>query len=258
MDRSLRLHVEPDFRDPILVLAFDGWNDAGGAATHAAQYLVEGLASAPLAEIDGEEYYDFTVRRPEVRVEGGERLIEWPVFPFRYADVGGRCELLTGIGTEPHLRWRRFCDDVEWLVERFAVRRVVLLGAYLADVLYSLPVQVTGYSSPPERMSELGLTASAYEGPTGIVGVLQERLTARGCDVASLWAGLPHYIHLSPNLRGSLALVQQVTRWVDLPVDQAPLQREAAEFETEVSKLVASDPALAEYVRELKKRGFAQ
>ena len=258
MASSLTLHVEPDLQEPVLLLAFDGWNDAGSAATHAARFVEEGFASAPLAEIDGEEYYDFTVRRPEVRLDDGVRAIDWPVFPFRYADVGARGTLVTGIGSEPHLRWRRFCGELETLVERLGIRRVILLGAYLADVLYSLPVEVIGSSDPPALLEGFDVSTSSYEGPTGIVGVLQARLGALGCEVVSLWAGLPHYIHLAPNLRGALALVQEVVRVTELPVDVSPLERAAAEFETEVAKLVASDPALAEYVRELKKRGFAQ
>ena len=133
-----------------------------------------------------------------------------------------------------------------------------MLGAYLADVLYSLPVRVTGTGDGTQRLEEIAVEPSAYEGPTGIVGVLAERFREEGLETISLWAGLPHYISVTPNPRGTLALVQKVAELLDLPVDQAPLERAAADFETQVSRLVAEDPALAEYVRQLKRREFAQ
>jgi len=138
------------------------------------------------------------------------------------------------------------------------VRRVVLLGAFLADVLYSRPVRVSGFGSKDALPAELAIQPTGYEGPTGIVGVLGSRLVEAGFETVSLWAGLPHYIGVSPNPRGTLALVQKTCQLLDLPVDQQPLERSAAEFEARVAQLVASDPALSEYVRELKKREFAQ
>src|SRR5262249_46901423 len=144
------------------------------------------------------------------------------------------------------------------LARRLRVRRAVLLGAFLADVLYSRPVRVSGFGSPGALPAELAIQPTGYEGPTGIVGVLGSRLLEAGVELASLWAGLPHYLGVSPTRRGTLALVQKAAQLLDLPVDQGPLERSAAEFETRVSQLVASDPALSEYVRELKKREFAQ
>jgi len=259
MAGELRLDVMPDFTSASLLLAFEGWNDAGEAASSAARYLAEALSGAPLGRIDGEPYYDFTVQRPEVRIDGtGVRRIEWPAIGFRYAVVPERCELVTGVGPEPHLRWRSFGGDVLALARRIRARRVVLLGAFLADVLYSRPVRVTGFATPGALPPELSVQPTGYEGPTGIVGVLASRLMDEGFETVSLWAGLPHYIGVSPNPRGALALVQKTCRLLDLPIDQGPLERQAAEFEGEVSRLVASDPALSEYVRELKKREFAQ
>jgi hypothetical protein len=259
MPGELRLEVMPALSAPALLLAFEGWNDAGEAASGAVRYLAEALAGAPLGTIDPELFLDFTVQRPEVRLDaGGVRRIDWPAYAFRYAVVPGRCELVTGLGAEPHLRWRAFCDEVLELARRIGARRVVLLGAFLADVLYSRPVRVSGFGSAGALPPELGVEPTGYEGPTGIVGVLSSRLIEAGFETASLWAGLPHYIGVSPNPRGTLALVQKTCQLLDLPVDQQPLERSAAEFEGRVSQLVAADPALAEYVRELKKREFAQ
>lgn len=259
MTRALRFHVKPDLRDPILILAFEGWNDAGEAATRAVRYLAEALQTVPLAEIDPEEFYDFTVHRPVVRLdEGSVRHIEWPSYEFRFGSLASGTEILTGVGAEPHLRWRGFCDEVMSLVEDLGIRRVVLLGAYLADVLYSLPVGVTGFASTPGLMERFSIEPTGYEGPTGIVGVLASRMSDAGIETVSLWAGLPHYIAATPNSRGILALVHKATQVLEFRVDEGPLQRAAADFEGRVAELVASDPALAEYVKDLKRREFAQ
>lgn len=255
----LRLHVQPDLRDTSLLLAFEGWNDAGEAASSAARFLADAMQGAPLAELDPEEFYDFTVNRPRVRQgAGGARLLEWPSVGFRYGAGCDERALVVGVGPEPHLRWRRFADEVVALAQRFGVRRAVLLGAFLADVVYSRPVRVSGFASKPEWNLRLALEASGYEGPTGIVGVLADRLGREGVEVVSLWAGLPHYIEASPNPRGALALVQKASVFLGMPVDELPLRSAAAEFEERISALVASDPALSEYVRALKKREFAQ
>lgn len=242
-----------------MVLAFDGWNDAGAAASSALSFIGEAIQSVPLAEIDPEEFYDFTVNRPEVSLsDGNKRHIEWPTMRFRYGSIDAAREVIIGTGFEPHLRWRSFCECVIGLARDLEVKRVVMLGGYQADVVYSQPVQVTGFASDPQLLERVGVRASGYEGPTGIVGVLGERFEREGLEVASFWAGLPHYIRVSPNPRGALALVQTLTTFLDFRVDEEPLQRVAAEFEERISDLVANDSELSEYVKQLKRRDFAQ
>lgn len=259
MNEPLRIHVEPTLTDPSLVAAFEGWSDAGESATSAVRYVAAAIQSVPLAEIDGEDFLDLTVRRPYVRfAPDGTREIDWPATRFRYGSPDSARELVVVQGIEPHLQWRRYCELFVELVKRWKVRRVVLLGAYVADVVYSRPVGVTGFASAEHLLEEIGVTASAYEGPTGIVGVLGEALRADGIELLSLWAGLPHYISASPNPRGALALVQKLTESMGIVVDEDPLRREAAQFEEKISALVASDPELTEYVRQLKRREFAQ
>jgi proteasome assembly chaperone (PAC2) family protein len=256
---ALRLTVRPELRDVQMVLAFEGWNDAGQAATSAVQFVDRCIRSAPLAELDCEEFYDFTVCRPTVsRGEGGARVIEWPHTRFRFGSIDDSREIVVGWGSEPHLRWQRYCDLVAELVQTLGVHRVVLLGAYLADVVYSRPVDVTGFSSSPALLESLRVPNSDYEGPTGIVGVLADRLRLDGVEVLSLWAGLPHYISASPNPRAALALVRKLAECLDLKLDAEPLRLEAARFEERISTLVADDPELGEYVRQLKRREFAQ
>ena len=253
------MFVRPALRDASLVLAFDGWNDAGEAGSTAVAFLERELHTVPLAEIECEDFLDFTVTRPNVSLsDEGRRSIEWPKIAFRFGSADASREIVLGTGPEPHTRWRGCCEAVAELARNAGVRRVVLLGAYLADVVYSRPVSVTGFASSPDALAALDVTSSSYEGPTGIVGVLAEHLAAEGFEVISLWAGLPHYINASPNPRGALALVQKLVEFLDLKLDLEGLAREAAEFEERVSQLVASDSELGDYVRALKKREFAQ
>ena len=259
MGDALRFEVEPQLHDPCMIAAFEGWNDAGEAATSALRYLAAAIRSVPVAEIDGEEFLDFTVRRPLVRFgAGGARVIDWPGTRFRFGAADPARELVVAHGVEPHVQWRRYCDLFAAVVARLRVRRVVLLGAYVADVVYSRPVGVTGFASEMGLLESIEVMPSSYEGPTGIVGVLGERLQRDGVEVMSLWAGLPHYISASPNPRGALALLQKLDVCLKLGVDLEPLRREAATFEEKISALVAADPELSEYVRQLKRREFAQ
>jgi proteasome assembly chaperone (PAC2) family protein len=256
---GLEMHVSPSLREAPLVMSFEGWNDAGEAASAALRFVDRAIQSVPLAEIDGEEFIDYTVHRPMIRMADDEtQIIEWPRVEFRYGSVDATRELVVGLGVEPHLRWHRFVDLIAEFASRLRIRQVVLLGAYVADVVYSRPVGVTGFASRPEVLSELGVLPSRYEGPTGIVGVLADRLRRDGVEVASLWAGLPHYINAAPNPRGALALVQKLTALLGIKLDEEPLRCEAAAFEQRISNLVAADPELCEYVRQLKRREFAQ
>ena len=253
------MHVQPELRDPALVLAFKGWNDACQAASMALDFVNEALQTVPLADIDPEEFYDFTVERPVVRFAGDEkRSLSWPNNQFRFGPIDGDRELIVGVGVEPHLRWRRYCESMVGLALDSGVQRVVLVGAYLADVVYSQPVSLTGFSTDPTVLPTLGVSASRYQGPTGIVGVLADAFEQEGLSVTSLWAGLPHYIDAAPNPRGALALLQKLTECLDFRIDEAPLRDQAADFEEKISTAVASDSELMEYVRQLKRRNFAQ
>lgn len=264
IEGPLRFHVRPALRDAALLIALEGWNDAGEAATTAVRFVANELGAAPLAEIDAEEYFDFTVRRPFSVVEDGvARGLEWPATRFGYSaarphgQLAGR-DLVTCSGVEPHLRWRDWSDHVLSLVDALGIQRVLLLGAFLGDVLYSRPVDVTGVASDAALLRELAVEPVRYAGPVGMIGVLGQRLRDRGCQVAGLWAGLPHYIEVTPNARGSLALLERGLPFLGLDIDLAPLRQAARECEERSSAMVVGDPELSEYVRELKRREFAQ
>lgn len=260
----LRFLVRPTLRDPALLLALEGWNDAGEAATTAVRFVADAIGGAPLAELDPEEYFDFTVRRPLVHVEDGvARGLEWPLCRFRFgaapAVAGGEpSDLVTCAGVEPHLRWRDWSDHVLELVDSLKIRRVVLLGAFLGELLYSRPVEVTGVASDAALLTALGIPPVRYVGPTGMIGVLGQRLRDRGCRVAALWAGLPHYVEVAPNPRGALALLERALPFLGVRLDLEPLRAAARECEDRISAMITGDPELSEYVRELKRREFAQ
>ncbi len=259
MNEVLRWQVRPQLRDPLLVLAFEGWNDAGESATTAARYLAEQIGAAPLAEIDPELFFDFSVRRPLVTVEDGVVTdFEWPLSRFLYAAADEAHELVIGIAIEPHLRWRLFADQILTLVDQLQIRRTVMLGAYLADVLYSRPVGITAVASDAALLERHGLEATRYEGPTGVIGMLGHMLRERGVEMLALWAGLPHYIHVTPNPRGALALLERAEPILDVKLDLDPLRAAARECEQSMSQMVSGDAELSEYVRELKRREFAQ
>lgn len=253
------MHVQPILGEPTLILAFEGWNDACEAASLALGFINENLRGVPLADIDPDDYYDFTVLRPEVQYRAGRSgPVAWPVNEFRYSVSEEGLELITGMGIEPHMRWRSYCETIVELAVDMGVRRCLLLGAYLADVVYSQPVIVNGFSSDPDLLERFEVEPTNYEGPTGIVGVLSNALQDEGVEVLAFWAGLPHYISATPNPRGALALLRKVSQYLDFPFDLQKMKEDALRFEEEISKVVAADDDLTEYVKDLKRREFAK
>jgi proteasome assembly chaperone (PAC2) family protein len=256
----LRIEGSTDLRRPIVILAYAGWNDGGEAATTAIAHLLETFSATKLSTLVTEKFVDFTVVRLHVRPrDGGRREIRWPDHEFfAIRAETGDFDLVVGLGVEPHLRWRAFSAEIVELVRRVDARLVILLGAFLEEVIYSQPIQVVGASTDLELSSKLGLSPSRYEGPTGIVGVLGETIAHAGTPTLSLWARLPHYVQASPNSRAALALLQRIESATGLPIDKKSLETAAATFDQEVSEAIAADPQLSAYVRELKRRAFSQ
>lgn len=244
----------------MLLLAYAGASDAGESATGAVRFLLDQLSVSNLARIEMEEFLDFTVARPHVRLHDGNRQeIVWPNHEFFSVRMDSQpTDLVVGLGIEPHLRWKAYSRYILEFVRSIGARMVVLLGAYLDDVIYSQPVQVAGFSASPDLSSEFHLGVSTYEGPTGIVGILSHMLSEAGVPALSLWARLPHYVTTTPNWRGALALLHGVERVTELPLDLSSMESMAAEFDVTVSELIGGNPQLSAYVRELKKRAFSQ
>jgi proteasome assembly chaperone (PAC2) family protein len=244
----------PELRAPVMVCAFRGWNDAGEAATAALSYIRGSFEARTVAEIDPEDFYDFTAVRPSVKLtEGSMREIEWPENSFSVAPVpGAEGDLVMLQGVEPSLRWRRFTDDVVTTARDLGVRMVITLGALLADVPHSRPVAITGITSDKALVERLGFEPPSYEGPTGIVGVLQQVCAEAGLPAVSLWASVPHYVAASPNPKVALALVRAFEGTAGLAVDGGELESAAEDYERQVTAAVASDPEVKAFVERLE------
>jgi len=244
----------PDLDDPVLVAAFEGWNDAGEAATGVVEHLEESWQAVPLGKIDPEEYYDFQVNRPHVSVdETGVRSLDWPttrVSLARPAGVGRDVVLVRGI--EPNMRWRGFCAELLAAVHDLGVERIVTLGALLADVPHTRPVPVTVSTSDEKLAKSLGLEPSRYQGPTGIVGVLQDAARRDGLVATTLWAAVPHYVAQSPCPKATLVLLRRIEDLLNLPVPLGDLPDEARAWQHGVEELATEDPEIADYVRRLE------
>jgi proteasome assembly chaperone (PAC2) family protein len=248
----IRIDRHPDLTDPALVAAFRGWNDGGEAATGAVAYMRDRWEAQPLAELDPEEFYDFQVTRPTVRlIDGVTRQIEWPEARFVHARAGGR-DVVLFLGIEPNVRWRTFTEVIVGLVRELEIRTTVMLGAFLADVPHTTPTPVTGSAGDEARAAELGLSTSRYEGPTGIVGVLHDAFAKAGLPSASLWAAVPHYIPGGPNPKAARALVEKATAFLGVPIETDTLERAGASWQTQISSQVEENAELAGYVRQLE------
>jgi predicted ATP-grasp superfamily ATP-dependent carboligase len=256
MTDELRIDSQPRLERPVLIAAFRGWNDGGQGASLAGAYLARAWAAIEFASIDAENFYDFQATRPMVSlIDGYQRQIEWPENTFMYAPLpGAGRDAIILLGVEPNLRWRTFCDHVTALAKRFDVDFVVTLGSLLADVPHTRPAPVTGSATDPDLIESLGLQASRYEGPTGVVGVLHDACTQAGLKSASLWAAVPHYVSLTPSPRAAKALVDRLAELLKADVDTEELDEAAEAYQQQVSEAVAADEETSAYVQELERR----
>ena len=253
---SIQRHGQISLRDPVLIAAFRGWNDAGDSASFAADHLVRVWAAEKIASIDSEEFYDFQAVRPQVHLEDGlTRKITWPqneIWAARRTDSDRDALIL--VGTEPNLRWKTFSKLIVQVAQEHGANLVLTFGALLSDVAHSRPVPITGTAADPELVDRLHLTRSQYEGPTGIVGVLHDAFAAAGVDSASLWAAVPHYLAVTPNPKAALALVKKAGELTGVAADVEDLERATITYEKRAGELVAADDDVQAYVRLLEQR----
>jgi proteasome assembly chaperone (PAC2) family protein len=245
----------PDgLRAPAMVCAFQGWNDAGDAASSAVSFLASSLQARRFARIDSEEFYDFQSNRPSVQFnDENEREIVWPAVEVLEATAPrAPRDLVLVQGVEPSLRWRSFTGHIVDLAEALGVQVVVSLGALLGDVPHTRPVSMSGHATDPALMERLGMQGSTYEGPTGIVGVLHAACAQAGLPSASLWAGVPHYVAAAANPKAALALVRRVEGLIGVSVDVSELESAAADYERQVGLAVQSDPDIQAFVERLE------
>jgi predicted ATP-grasp superfamily ATP-dependent carboligase len=245
----------PDgLRAPAMICAFQGWNDAGDAASSAVSFLASSLQARRFARIDSEEFYDFQTNRPSVQFnDENEREIVWPAVEVLEATAPrAPRDLVLVQGVEPSLRWRSFTQHIVELAEALGVQVVVSLGALLGDVPHTRPVSMSGHATDPALMERLGMQGSTYEGPTGIVGVLHAACAQAGLPSASLWAGVPHYVAAAANPKAALALLRRVEGLIGVSVDVSELESAAADYERQVGLAVQSDPDIQAFVERLE------
>ncbi|HEY8480329.1 MAG TPA: PAC2 family protein [Spirillospora sp.] len=245
----------PELVDPVLVAAFEGWNDAGEAASGVIAHLESAWEAVPVAELDPDDYYDFQVTRPIVEMADGEtRGITWPTTRVSWARLSSGRDVVLVHGIEPNMRWRSFCRELIAIMMELGVRKVVLLGALLADSPHTRPVPVTGAASEARLVDTLHLEPARYEGPTGILGVLQDACTKADFEVVSLWAAVPHYVAQPPSPKATLALLRRVEDLLDVTVPLGELPEEARAWEHGVNELAEEDSEVADYVRTLEEQ----
>ena len=259
MNKYIDLERRPELERPVLIAGFTGWNDAAEAASTAVSTVGQASEAERFGRFDGEEFFDYQTTRPQIRlVEGVTRTVEWPENGLSATGasveaLGGRGAVLLS-GPEPNFRWRAFSQAVVDLARELDVRLVITLGALLADVPHSRPVSVAANAQDPSLVENLGLSASRYEGPTGVTGVLHRYCAGEGLPAVSFWASVPHYLPSVPSAPAALALLQNLSKLLGGSFDTAHLERASEDYQRQVSAAVAQDSDLASYVSMLEER----
>lgn len=255
----MEIYKIPALRDPVMIIAFSGWNDAAEAATMAVEHVLSGwqheeINPELIADVDSEEFYDFQVNRPQVSIDSSKiREISWPttqVFGLVVPSMARDFVIVSGV--EPSMRWKTFTTDLLDLADDLEISLVITLGSLLADAPHSRPITVTGTGASPQIAEKLGVVLSTYEGPTGILGVIHDGCTRRGVDAISLWAAVPHYASNAPSPKATLALINSLEDFLDLSIPLGDLVQESEEWEREVDELAGQDVEVAEYVKALE------
>jgi len=257
----VEIHNIPLLRDPVMIIAVTGWNDAAEGASGAVDHLLsawqekdDDVVPQLIADVEAEEFYDFQVNRPQVSIDDSSiRKITWPGTQiFGIAVPSMKRDLVIVTGVEPSMRWKRFTSDLLDLADDLEVTLVVTLGSLLADSPHTRPITVTGTGAHPHIAERLGVSVSRYEGPTGILGIIQDGCMRRGIDAISLWAAVPHYAAGSPSPKASLALINSLEDFLEISIPLGSLAIDSEEWEKSVDELAAEDADVAEYVRALE------
>jgi proteasome assembly chaperone (PAC2) family protein len=244
--------ARPELSEPIVICAFAGWNDGGEGATAAARAVRDQWGARRFASIDPEEFYDFQVHRPTVRlIDEDTRRVDWPSNDFWWARVGER-DVVVFVGLEPNVRWRTYCEQILRVCGDVKASALVTLGAFLADVPHTIPSPVSAASSDPAWSSRPGMVPARYEGPTGVVGVLNDLARTAGVPSVSLWAASPHYLPQTSNPKVALALMERLRDLLGLEIDTGEVELSARGWEREVNDAIDEDGNLADYVRRLE------
>ena len=249
---SLEWLGRPVLNDPVALIAFEGWGDAGDSASLAAERFLNAFDSDLVASFDPDEHYDFQVRRPMVYVdEGGTRQIDWPENEIHVIRGEGR-DLVVLLGEEPNYKWKSFTAEVVDALLALGVRKAVTLGAFIGQVAHTLPVPLVGSSTRPDSLSLHGLLPSGYQGPTGIIGVLNHALGNAGIEVISVWAAVPHYLSNQDYPPAVEALTVKASELLGMSVDIGDLTSKSRQFRDTVDEAIEANTELQQYVEQLE------
>ena len=239
----------------IMLIAFTGWNDAGESASHLISHLLDESESTVIAEFEPEDFYDFQVNRPAIKLDdNGAREIIWPTTKvFRATLTGSSKEFLLVLGAEPSMRWKSFSSELLDIADDYEVDLLVMFGGLLADVPHSRPITVSATATDPALAKELGVEPSQYEGITGILGVIGDEARRREMKALSLWAAVPHYVSTTPSPKATLALIEALEEQLGFSLPQGNLAERAALWESSVDRMAAEDSEVGDYVRELER-----
>ena len=257
----MEIHQIPLLRNPVMIMAFSGWNDAAEGASGALEHLLsiwrekdDEIVPQLIADVEPEEFYDFQVNRPQVSIDDSSiRNITWPTTQiFGLETPSMERDLVVVTGVEPSMRWKSFTTDLLDLADDLEVSLVITLGSLLADTPHTRPITVTGTGAHPNIAERLGVSVSKYEGPTGILGIIQDGCMRRGIDAISLWAAVPHYASASPSPKATLALINSIEDFLDISIPLGSLPEESDAWEKSVDELASEDSDVAEYVKALE------
>ncbi len=257
----MEIYQIPKLRNPVMIIAFSGWNDAGEAATGAIKHLLNAWrddtnTTIPelIAEVEPEDFYDFQVNRPMVLVDESQiRSITWPdTSVYALSTPQFKHDLVIVKGVEPSMRWKTFTRDILDLADDLEVSLIIAMGSLLADAPHSRPITVSGSGAHPDIAKRLGVEISKYEGPTGILGIIENGCLKRGIDAISLWAAVPHYASASPSPKASLALISAIEDFLNIAIPSGDLLEQSDEWEKSVDELAKEDSEVAEYVKSLE------
>jgi hypothetical protein len=244
----------------ILLVAFEGWNDATEAATSALRAIADQFKAQTLEAVDPEDYYDFQFSRPMLELdEDGNRSLSWPGTELLQASAEGiegnpgAENLYLLIGTEPSRRWMSFASEVFEMVEDREIDTVIMLGAMLADVPHTRPMPIFKSSQNPKLQQLFGLEPSKYEGPVGILTVLSQAFESEGIPVLSLWGSVPHYVQNTQNPKASLGFLSELSSLTRHEFQTSALAEAAFEWERSIDELSETDEEMAGYIEQLEK-----
>jgi proteasome assembly chaperone (PAC2) family protein len=245
----------PALRRPLLVVALEGFVDAGAVASTAASFLRHRWQADRLASFDRDTFVDYRARRPTAVVDAGTlRRVEWPGIDLYGASPGGDHDALFLLGVEPDMQWAAFCDEVVAVCTRLTVEAAIGLGAYPAAVPHSRPVRIMrAQNAAATALVPQAGDIPGYTGPVGAGTVLQSVLAEHGVPAVGLWAEIPHYIAGSPNPGGALAMVQLVAAQLQVEVDTDELEAAAKQHREQVDEAVLEYPDAREMVEVLER-----